>query len=111
MAFSVDDGLLGDGEHLSIKHRSVTANVLLTRDFPVHVADILPMLRVFASCSVAEKIGRFVQENLQETASFPIGLTVPVKHSVSVKMRVTQFKAKTASALKFDLPTTNTTVD
>ena len=98
MAFSVDDGLLDDGEHPSIKHHSVTANVLA-------------MLRVFASCSVAEKIGRFVQENLQETASFPIGLTVPVKHSVSVKMRVTQFKAKTASALKFDLPTTNTTVD
>ena len=96
-AFSVDDGLLRDSEHPSIKRRSVSANILLARDF--------------ASCSVAEKIGRFVQENLQETASFPIGLTVPVKHSVSVKMRVTQFKAKTASARKFDLPTTYTTVD
>ena len=71
-------------------------------------ANVLPMLHVFASCSEAEKIGHFVQENLQDTASFPIGLTVPVKHGVSFKMRVTRFKAKTASALKFDLPTTYT---
>ena len=56
-AFSVDDGLLRDSEHPSIKRRSVSANILLARDF--------------ASCSVAEKIGRFLQENLQETASFP----------------------------------------
>ena len=40
-----------------------------------HLTDVL-LAVVFASCSVAEKISNFVQENLQETASFPIGLTV-----------------------------------
>ena len=79
-AFSVDDGLLRDSEHPSIKRRSVSANILLARDF--------------ASCSVAEKIDRFLQENLQETASFPIGPTVPVMHSTTVKMRVTCSRRK-----------------